>query len=152
MFWVRIDNRLVHGQIIESWLPFTDARHIVVANDELAADELRQQIMSIAIPLGVEIGFVNVAAVKGHLSARKLMNRDVLVLFASCQDAKRAYESGLDFARLNLGNLHYGPGKRQVCQHIALSKEDEGCLSFLSDKGVNLDYRCIPSDPVEPGL
>jgi len=151
MFWVRIDNRLVHGQIIESWLPFTDARAIVVANDELAADELRQQIMSIAIPLGVDISFVNVAAVQEHLNGKKLVGKDVLVLFASCPDARRAFESGLGFNKLNLGNLHYGPGKKQVCQHIALSKEDEGCLSFLQGQGVILDYRCIPSDPVDLG-
>jgi len=149
VFWVRIDNRLVHGQVIESWLPFTDARFIVVANDELAADELRQQIMSIAIPLGIDISFVPVAGAQEHLAAKKLLNKDVLVLLASCADARRAFESGLVFQRLNLGNLHYGPGKRQLCQHIALSKEDEGCLAFLAGKGVNLDYRCIPSDPVD---
>ncbi|MFZ5426158.1 MAG: PTS sugar transporter subunit IIB [Thermodesulfobacteriota bacterium] len=151
MYWVRIDNRLVHGQIIESWLPFTDARAIVVANDELAGDELRQQIMSIAIPLGVDISFVRVDSIQTHLSGKKLVNKDVLVLFASCPDARRAFETGLGFTKLNLGNLHYGPGKKQVCQHIALSKEDEGCLSFLQGKGVALDYRCIPSDPVELG-
>lgn len=149
MFWVRIDNRLVHGQIIEAWLPFTDAGNIVVANDDLAADELRQQIMSIAIPLGVEISFVQVNLVQAYLSGKKLLGKDVLVLFASCQDARRAFDAGLKFTRLNLGNLHYGPGKRQVCQHIALSGEDEGCLDFLKSRGVILDYRCVPGDPVE---
>ncbi|WP_243362844.1 PTS sugar transporter subunit IIB [Fundidesulfovibrio terrae] len=149
MFWVRIDNRLVHGQIIEAWLPFTDANAIVVANDELAADELRQQIMSIAIPLGVDISFVQVNLAQAYLSGRKLLGKDVLVLFASCPDARRAFDAGLKFARLNLGNLHYGPGKKQICQHIALSGEDEGCLDFLKGQGVNLDYRCVPGDPVE---
>ena len=149
MFWVRIDNRLVHGQIIEAWLPFTDAQAIVVANDELAADELRQQIMSIAIPLGVQISFVEVALAQAFLTGKKLMGKNVLVLFASCPDARRAFEAGLGFKRLNLGNMHYGPGKKQICQHIALSKEDEGCLDFLKGEGVNMDYRCIPSDPME---
>ena len=58
-------------------------------------------------------------------------------------------EAGLGFKRLNLGNIHYAPGKKQICQHIALSKEDEGCLDFLKGKGVSMDYRCIPSDPME---
>ena len=149
MFWVRIDNRLVHGQIIEAWLPFTNAEAIVVANDELATDELRQQIMSIAIPLGVEISFVQVSQVQAFLDGKKLVGKNVLVLFASCPDARRAFEAGLGFKRLNLGNIHYEPGKKQICQHIALSKEDEGCLDFLKDKGVSMDYRCIPSDPME---
>lgn len=149
MFWVRIDNRLVHGQIIEAWLPFTDARVIVVANDDLAEDELRQQIMSIAIPLGVEISFVKVADAQNHLAGKKLLGKDVLVLFASCPDARQAFASGLAFATLNLGNMHYGPGKKQVCQHIALSGEDASCLEYLAAKGVKLDYRCVPGDPVE---
>lgn len=149
MFWARIDNRLVHGQIIEAWLPFTNARFIVVANDELAEDELRQQIMSIAIPLGVDIAFVEVNKAQAFLSGKAMVGKDVLVLFASCPDARRAFEAGLNFSRLNLGNMHYGPGKKQVCQHIALSKEDEACLNFLKSKQVALDYRCVPSDSVD---
>lgn len=149
MFWVRIDNRLVHGQIIEAWLPFIGANNIVVANDDLAADDLRQQIMSIAIPMGVTIAFVPVEQTAAYLRGRDLLGADVLVLLAGCADACRAYKSGLVFDCLNLGNLHYGPGKKQVCQHIALSKDDEGCLKDLAGMGVILDYRCIPSDSVD---
>jgi mannose/fructose/N-acetylgalactosamine-specific phosphotransferase system component IIB len=151
VLWVRIDNRLVHGQIIEAWLPYTNARTLVVGNDELAQDDLRQQIMSIAIPLGIEIVFLAVAAVGDYLTAKKLLDKNVLVLFADCRDACRGYETGLHFATLNLGNLHYGPGKKQLCQHIALSSEDETCLNALQAKGVVIDYRCIPSDPAQIG-
>lgn len=149
MFWVRIDNRLVHGQIIESWLPFTGAHSIVVGNDELARDDLRQQIMSIAIPLGVQIDFQLVEKVGLFLGNQHKPDDDVLVLFASCGDARRAYDFGMKFSRLNLGNIHYSAGKRQICQHIALSKEDEGCLKYFNTQGIQLDFRCIPSDPVK---
>jgi len=149
MFFARVDSRLVHGQIIEAWLPFLDARALVVANDELAEDELRQQIMSIAIPLGVDIHFSRVNAAAALLYGKDLAHKDALALFSSCRDACRAFDAGLAFTRLNLGNLHYGPGKKQICQHIALGKEDEDCLEHLRGKGVVLDYRCIPNDPVE---
>ncbi len=149
MFWVRIDNRLVHGQIIEAWLPFTGANTIVVANDELAADDLRQQIMSIAIPMGVTIAFLCVEKAAEYLKSKHLLGANALVLLAGCADACRAYHCGLLFTRLNLGNMHYGPGKKQICQHIALSKDDEHCLETLTKQGISLDYRCIPSDPVD---
>ena len=48
--WFRVDNRLVHGQVIEAWLPYTGAKHLVVANDELAGDVIRQQIIELAVP------------------------------------------------------------------------------------------------------
>lgn len=152
MVFVRIDNRLVHGQIIETWLPFTHASRIVVVNDELAADRLRQDIMSLAIPDGVAIVFLPVADLPGYFSHAPLDLPEALILFASCRDAQAAYEYGFDFANLNLGNLHYAPGKKQVCPHVALSKEDESCLDFFRDKGVRLDYRCLPGDPAQPRI
>ncbi|MHC1710606.1 MAG: PTS sugar transporter subunit IIB [Solidesulfovibrio sp.] len=146
MSFVRIDNRLVHGQIIESWLPVTRARMIMVVNDELAADYLRQEIMSLAIPSGVRILFLPVDDLMSFMSRNPLDAEDALVLFSSCRDAQSAYEQGFGFANLNLGNMHYAPGKKQVCPHVALSKEDESCLDFFRDQGVRLDYRCVPGD------
>ena len=58
--WFRVDNRLVHGQVIEAWLPYTGARHLIVANDELAADALRQQIIELAVPQRILTHFIPV--------------------------------------------------------------------------------------------
>lgn len=149
MAFVRIDNRLVHGQIIETWLPFTRAKSIVVVNDALAADFLRQEIMSLAIPDGVRIAFLPIAGLAAFLTDTPAEAEEALILFASCHDARIAYEKGFGFHVLNLGNLHYAPGKKQVCAHVALSSEDESCLDFFRDKGVRLDYRCVPSDPAQ---
>lgn len=145
MVWVRIDNRLIHGQIIETWLPFTGAKLLVVADDDLAADPLRQEIMSLAIPGDVTLRFARVEAAAQALPAAN----GALVLFATCQNARRAYETGLRFDDLNIGNLHYGPGKRQVCAHVAVDAEDESCLDFFVRQGVILDFRCVPGDPVQ---
>lgn len=152
MYWVRVDNRLIHGQIIESWLPFTKSRMIVVVNDQVRADPLRQEIMSLAVPSSVEKAFV------GVVEAHRFMERtfsslepDVLLLFATCSDARRAHESGLAFKILNLGNLHYGPGKDQLCPHVALDGDDRVCLKYFDASGVDLDFRCVPNEPVQLG-
>ncbi|SKA71864.1 PTS sugar transporter subunit IIB [Desulfobaculum bizertense] len=151
MFWVRVDNRLVHGQIIETWLPFTKSRWLLVANDALASDDLRQEIMGLAIPHGIETRFVAVEGLPNLV--RELFGTeaepDALILFANCEDARRAHEHGLGMATLNLGNLHYGPGKEQLCAHVALSDEDCQCLGYFASSGVELDFRCIPSEPVQ---
>ncbi|WP_418730975.1 PTS sugar transporter subunit IIB, partial [Desulfovibrio sp.] len=62
MLWFRVDNRLVHGQVIEGWLPYVAARHLIVANDAMSADLLQQQIVSLAVPEQVAIHFVPVDA------------------------------------------------------------------------------------------
>lgn len=151
MLWVRVDNRLIHGQIIETWLPFTKSRMIVVANDDVTGDALRQEIMGLAIPSHVEKVFLPVRRVHAFLdeSFRADEDPDVLVLFATCDDARRAYEDGLAFSRLNLGNMHYAPGKEQVCAHVAVDGDDKVCLKFFAREGVQLDFRCVPNEPVQ---
>lgn len=147
MILARIDNRLIHGQIIETWLPHTRASVVIVANDELAVDDLQQEIMSLAIPQTVESLFVSVDRIAGVIG--DLTGSSVIVLFSSCSDAKRAFETGFGFDVLNIGNVHYSPGKRQISPSVALSDEDESCLKHLLRKGVELDFRCVPNDPVQ---
>jgi mannose/fructose/N-acetylgalactosamine-specific phosphotransferase system component IIB len=150
MYWVRIDNRLIHGQIIETWLPFTGVEELVVANDELATDALRQEIMAMAIPGNVRLSFTSIKGVALFVAEHSAGGQppNALVLFATCPDARRAFESGLRFTELNIGNLHYGPGKKQIMAHVALSEEDESCLQDFARHGVHLDYRCVPNDPI----
>ena len=101
MQWFRIDNRLVHGQVIEAWLPHVRAKTLVVANDDLAADELRQEIMSLAVPSGVTFlccPLQNVAAELERLQTED-PGQHMLVLFATCADARAAHHAGVAFFR-----------------------------------------------------
>lgn len=151
MTLVRIDNRLIHGQIIETWLPYTGAKVVIVANDELADDALQQEIMSLAIPQTVESIFVSVESLADQIAQIRSggESASVVILFSSCPDAKRAFDCGFGFDILNIGNVHYSPGKKQVSPSVALSDDDEACLRQLSRRGVELDFRCIPNDPVQ---
>jgi PTS system mannose-specific IIB component len=149
MAWFRIDNRLVHGQIIERWLPYTRAARLIVCNDSLAVDALRQQIMLLAVPSRIRVDFVGPAGLAPLLDAPGEDEEKVLVILADCADAKRAYDAGVHFTSLNIGNLHYSAGKRQICGHVALSDEDSACLRALAAMDVTLDFRCVPDDAAD---
>lgn len=143
--WFRVDNRLVHGQVIEAWLPYTGARHLVVANDDLAADTLRQQIVELAVPQRVRTHFIQVRDLAATLDA---CGEDSFVLFANCQDARRACDAGIEMEVLNMGNLHYGPEKLQFLPHVALSVQDREDLRYMQQHLVQLDFRCVPTETV----
>lgn len=147
MIWYRVDNRLIHGQVIEAWLPYTRATRLIVCNDGLAGDMLRQQIMLLAVPSRITVEFV---AVNGLAAALPFNGSEkILVLMADCADARKVYDSGVHFGTLNIGNMHYSPGKRQVCEHVALSEADSACLHVLAGLDVKLDFRCVPNDTTE---
>lgn len=154
MHWFRIDNRLVHGQVIEAWLPHIRAKVLVVANDELAADALRQEIMSLAVPSGVTFCCCTVREIGTELRRLDLekSGQHMLVLFATCADARAAHMSGVAFPSVNIGNLHYGPGKEQICEHIALGPDDRSCLRYFEEHGVEVDFRCVPTRTTKVNL
>ncbi len=148
--WARIDNRLIHGQVIERWFPYCKSKYVIVANDELAEDPLRQEIMKLAIPNNIQIFFTKIIDLPTTLSqiTKHKKQNSIFVLFADCKDARRAFDNGFKFYILNIGNLHYSPGKKQVCDHIFLAKEDILCLKYLKEQGITLDFRCVPNNPI----
>ena len=136
MFWVRVDNRLIHGQVVEAWVPYMGVRSIIVGNDDLAQDELQQEIMSLAIPRAVESAFLSIDALAGDARLASPGRESTLLLFSTCLDVRRAFEKGLDISILNVGNLHYSTGKRQISPSVSLGPDDESCLRFLHENGV----------------
>jgi PTS system mannose-specific IIB component len=123
---------------------------LAIANDELAEDELRQQIMLMAVPSRVHTDFLHVHELPAFVTQQRNLKNNALALFANCRDARRAFDLGVAMNCCNVGNLHYSSGKRQLCQHVALSSEDEDCLRYFESRTVKLDFRCIPAD--EPNL
>ncbi len=149
--WIRVDNRLIHGQIVENWLPHLNVGAIVVSNDRLARDELQQEIIRLAVPKGIRLQFCSVQRSLETLNSiwNEGNGKTFLIIFDSCSDARQALQSGLHFTQLNIGNIHYELGKQQVCDHIALSRDDIQCLRFFEQMGVHLDFRCLPNKQVQ---
>ena len=145
--WFRVDNRLIHGQVIEGWLPYTNARHLVVANDELAHDSIRQTIMQMAVPRKIDVRFVCVADLAKTIAS--FGDANVLVLYETCDDVRGASEAGVAMDVLNIGNLHYADGKIQLYPHVALSSDDIATLRTLASRGTAMDFRAVPTQSVK---
>lgn len=142
----RIDNRLIHGQVLESWVPYTHANCIVVANDEAAGLALQRLLMAAAVPRSIRVVIGTIEEVAHLFAAGELEASRVLLLFASSGDALLAYRHGVHFAALNLGNMHGGEGKLRLSCTIALDPADIDNLKSLEEAGVRIVSQCIPSD------
>ena len=142
---VRVDDRLIHGQVVIGWIPFVKAEAVVVACDAAAADETQMALMQMAMPEGVELLVLPVSA-----AARRLASggdtRRTLVLVPGPQEALRLLESGVKFATLNVGGLHYTAGRVQLGKAIFISREDGDALRAIFGRGVALEGRALPGD------
>ncbi len=142
----RVDNRLINGQVLEAWIPHVRADYILVVNDAVAKDLFRKQLMLSCVPNSLQVKICSLDELPA-LSKRHLeRNHNLLVLFATPQDALSAYENGLEFSRLNLGNMHLGNGKRCISRTLAIDEEDTHILDRFIQMGVEVTAQCVPSD------
>lgn len=141
----RVDNRLVHGQILSAWLPVLKADALLVIDDESARNTLVRSAMEIAIPPDVLFDVVPVALASEALQ-RLRSSRRAIVLLRDVSDAAAAIAGGLRLTRLNLGNIHFSHGRVAVSQAVYLSPEELERLEKLSADGIEIELRTLPTD------
>ena len=145
--WSRIDSRLIHGQVIEAWLPHLAVKRIVVADDVAAGDPLARAAYALAVPEEVELVLSPVAS----LDFKKLAADSVptLVLFREVKSAVAAREWGLPDGMLNVGNVHSGPGRLAVSRSVFLDPNDSRALASLAQSGMTVRVQSVPSDAAQ---
>ncbi len=143
----RIDNRLIHGQVLEAWVPHTKAECIVVANDRVAGEPLRRTMMTAAVPKSIRVVIASMDELAEQVNSGTFSDQRVLLLFETAADALHGHQLGLPFERLNLGNMHAGAGKLRCSCTISLDDEDIVHLRCLEEQqGVQIVSQCIPAD------
>ncbi|MBI5067067.1 MAG: PTS sugar transporter subunit IIB [Deltaproteobacteria bacterium] len=144
---VRVDNRLIHGQILETWLPALRARRVLVADDEAARSPLSRSALTLALPDDIPAEVVAVDAADWAAAAAAPV--PVLVLFRDVEGLRRAIGRGLTPAiapKVNVGNVHFGPGRRQITPSLFLKEEELLMLRDLAAAGFRVEARAVPGD------
>lgn len=145
---VRIDDRLIHGQVAVGWTSSAAANTIFVANDQAQNDRVKAMALDLAKPSGVKLYIRSVAEsgpiVEKFANAKKAQ---VLVLVRTVQDAlKLVKTSGGVIKSINVGGLRFEEGKRKLNDFISVSDEDISDLKEIESLGVELDFRMLPRD------
>ncbi len=145
---VRVDNRLIHGQVVEAWLPHLKVSRVVVADDEAASSPLVRAAMALAVQSAIEVQILPLAQVDFAGISKDPVK--TLVLLRDVAAVPFAQAHGLKVEELNLGNVHFGTGRRQVSPSVFLAESELQALQRLAGEGVRVEARAVPAEkPVE---
>ncbi|SBV69612.1 N-acetylgalactosamine-specific enzyme IIB component of PTS [uncultured Citrobacter sp.] len=138
----RIDNRLVHGQVGVTWTSTIGANLLVVVDDDVAQDEIQQKLMSItAETYGFGIRF---------FSIEKTINVIGKALICRTpQTVRKLLEGGITLNDVNVGNMHFSEGKKQISSKVYVNEQDLNDLQFIKKHGVNIFIQDVPGDQKE---
>lgn len=144
---VRVDNRLVHGQILEAWVPHFRSTCVIVVYDEAAEDFFYETVIRMALPKEVEAIICSVENFSKNYVYRQGKGKNTIVLFHNIADALRAYEQGFNFAKLNIGNVYDRDCTLCCSRSVFLNDRDiETITRLIYEKGVTVELRGVPRE------
>lgn len=141
----RIDNRLVHGQVGMTWVNSIQANLVLVANDEVAEDKVQQSLMDMVLPEGVQSRYFTIDKTINVIH-KASPSQKIFLVVRSPKDILRLVEGGVPIKYVNVGNMHFAEGKKQITPTVSVDEEDIEIFKKIAEKGVELDIRGVPSD------
>jgi len=144
-FFLRIDDRLIHGQVVVKWLRTLGCKDVWVIDDELASDAFMQSVLRLAAPEGVRVQVVTVEDAL-HSLQRCPAGQHALLLLRSPQTALRLWNGGLLFSELNVGGLAAASESIRLHKSVSANAEQLQALQTLAGLGVLVNVQMVPED------
>ena len=146
MSWAlhRIDDRLIHGQVLVAWGARLDPARIWVVDDGVAASEWERDLFREAAP-GIDVRVASVAEAAAAHAGETEAPRAAFLLVRDLDTARRLADAGARVAEWNVGGLHYAPGKEKVNDYVYLDERDRASAKALMAGGARLIVQDVPA-------
>lgn len=145
----RIDNRLVHGQVGVTWTSAIGANLLVVVDDDVAQDEIQQKLMGItAETYGFGIRFFSIEKTI-NIIGKAAPHQKIFLICRTPQTVRKLIEGGISLKDVNVGNMHFSEGKKQISSKVYVNEQDLQDLQFIKTNGVNIFIQDVPGDQKE---
>lgn len=143
---VRIDDRLIHGQVATRWTAETKATRILVPNDEVAVNDVQKQILRMAAPDGVNTSLINVEKAIENINDGKYSTQRVLLVAKSPVDIVRLIDGGVDIKHVNVGNMAKRDRATQIKKSISILPEERAAFEDLLGRGIMITAQMVPDE------
>lgn len=142
---VRIDDRLIHGQVILGWAHALHPDRIVVVDDTVAASSWQRRVYEAAVPSEIGVSILGVDEAVNFFVEGRFNNEKIFLLVESPKNILDLFRKGVDIRSINVGGLHHSEGKRCVLPYVFVSDQDIDNFKELMAMGVEVECRDVPT-------
>lgn len=145
MFFIRIDDRFIHGQVGVTWISYLGCKEIVLVNDMLAADSLASMMQKMSASTS-KVTIKSMAEGITYLNKKKKERLDQVFVIVGCpQDVLRLLDAGFDIRHVNIGHSAHREDSVEVYPYLFVGEKELEAFQEIERRGVVLDFRLIPS-------
>jgi PTS system mannose-specific IIB component/D-glucosaminate-specific PTS system IIB component len=145
---IRIDDRLVHGQVVTKWVQETKCNTIVIVDNYLVTNSYLSNIFKMAAPRGIEVEVKSAEQFAKEWINNEFDSKRLLILYKSVKVLKESFDNGFKFDKVQIGGIGSEAGRKLVYHTVTLSQEDAEILKELNDQNVEIFFQCVPDDRV----
>ena len=144
---VRMDNRLIHGQILVSWNSEMQIDHLIVTNDVVANDNLQVTLLKAVTPIGSKVSVLTIDDCVKYCNSPEAQDEKIFIIAKFPEDGMMLVKKGLKIPVLNLGNQAYVKGSKKLSNTVFLTESGVKALKEIHDMGIRITCRMMPTDP-----
>lgn len=141
----RVDERLIHGQVVVGWARRLGPRCIIVVDDEIAGDPQEQSIYRTGLPDGIRAVFWTERQAREELTATVDSGEPTFVLTSSLAAMARLARDGTKIEEINVGGIHRREGRRRVLPYVSLDEADARLIEELERDGIRVIGQDVPT-------
>jgi len=140
---IRVDDRLIHGQVVMGWTQALGIQQILVADDETAANPVQRNLLLLAVPAGVAADVLSIGDAARVVAASQ-SDVKTIVLVKGPTELRALYRAGMPMSEVNVGNVHTAPGRRRLTKEVHATDEEIAIWRELAGAGVRLEAQWLP--------
>ncbi|MGM0165705.1 PTS system IIB component [Enterococcus sp. AZ135] len=146
---VRIDGRLIHGQVANLWTTKLNISRIMVVDDDVAQNDIEKSGLKLATPAGVKLSVLPIEKAAHNILAGKYDSQRLLIVVRKPDRLLKMVELGVPIEEINVGNMSQSSETRSITKSINVVDQDVEVFNALNNKGVRLIAQMVPSDKAE---
>ncbi len=141
----RLDERLIHGQVVVGWGTFLRIKKIVIASDRVASNPWERELYLSCTPSEIQAAVFSVEKAAAEILNGSFGKANTIILFDSPKDVLKILEKGVKIEFLNLGGMHFKQGREKILSYLYLSEEEIAQLERIITAGVVCKCQDVPS-------
>ena len=144
---IRIDDRLIHGQVATRWSTGLKVNRIMVIDDAVAANDNEKAILRMAAPAGVNTSILPLEKAVANIKNGNYDGQRVMLIVKSPVTLVKMMEMGVELLPVNIGNMSNRPGTTQYKKSVSMFPEEKAAVDTLLSAGIKVTAQMVPDDP-----
>ncbi|MEG0377251.1 MAG: PTS sugar transporter subunit IIB [Eubacterium sp.] len=144
----RVDDRLIHGEVVSVWTPSLSANRIIVADDGVAADKFNSRVIKLLAPAGVKVNVYNVKEASEKLKKDPIAGEKIIVLAKTPITFERMSELGVELKSINLGGMGIRDERKPFIKNVACDQTEIEAIQNMLAKSIHVYYQLVPEQQI----